>query len=67
MATLPFSDRYELLDKPSGQIDFMVEEFTRQNSLPVYVPEEMQCVLDASDLTANITSLKEIDPRQLLY
>ena len=58
MAIFPFSDRYELLDKPSGQVSFTVEGFIQQTSLPVYVPEEMQCILKANDLAANIIKLK---------
>ena len=57
LAILSFSDRYELLDKPNGQVILMVEDFIQQTSLPVYMPEEMQCILNANDLAADMIEL----------
>ena len=41
----------------------MVEEFIHQTSLPVYMPEDMQCILNANDLAANLIELKDNKPK----
>ena len=36
----------------------MVEEFIEQSSVPLYLPEEMQCMINAEDLTSHFLRLK---------
>ena len=36
----------------------MVEEFIEQSSVPLYLPEEMQCIMNVEDLTSQCLRLK---------
>ena len=46
--------RYKLLELPDGQPNFAVEEFLQQASLPIYLPNGMQPIVDADDLASKL-------------
>ena len=46
------------MDKANGQINLLVEEFIEQSSVTLYLPEELQCIIDAEDLTSQLLRLK---------
>ena len=49
---------YEILEKPAGQVNLMVEEFVSRCELPIYLPHEMECITDAHGLALSLLNIK---------
>ncbi len=54
--------RYRLMNKPGGQVNFMVEEFIQQSDLPLYTPNDVIYVINADHLSAALHMIKGSKP-----